>query len=458
MSFTESFVWGAATASYQIEGAWNEQGKGPSVWDRFSHWPGKVKYGDNGDTACDHVHHLEEDLDLMAEMGLQAYRFSFSWPRILPAGTGTVNEAGLAFYDRLIDGLLERNIQPWATLFHWDYPVALYEQGGWLHPQSPEWFAAYTRILAERFGDRISNWITLNEPQIFMGMGHCSGDHAPGLKLPPADITRILHHVLLSHGRAAQTLREHAALPASIGWAPAVGVSMVDPEMEQDADVVDAARSAQFDVDIHGNTAMGSSVWCDPVFLKTYPAAFLDAFGACLPTSWEDDLDTIATPIDFCGQNIYAAWGGFTRKEGKITTVTYAEAPNGGPRTLFGWPVTPGALYWGPRWFHERYDIPIVITENGLSGHDWVHLDGKVHDPHRIDFTTRYLRELKRAAADGIPVQGYFHWSLMDNFEWAEGYTHRFGLIHVDMNTKVRTPKESSKWYRTVIESNGEDL
>jgi beta-glucosidase len=269
----------------------------------------------------------------------------------------------------------------------------------------------------------------------------------------------MIHHVLLSHGKATRIIREHAKLPSTIGWAPAVGVSIPENEYTKDPEVLKAAEEAQFHCDLKGNTAMGSSIWCDPVFLKRYPQNFVDAYASYLPESWEEDLEIIGTPIDFCGQNIYAAWGGFTRDEdGKVVYVNYTEAPNGNPRTLFGWPVTPEALYWGPKWFHQRYNIPIVITENGLSGHDWVHLDGKVHDPHRIDFTTRYLRALKRAAADGVPVQGYFHWSLMDNFEWAEGYIHRFGLIHVDMNTKVRTPKESSKWYRTVIESNGRDL
>ncbi len=458
--FKKNFVWGAATAAYQIEGAWNEDGKGPSVWDQMAHWPDKIYQGHNGDIACDHYHRLNEDLDLMQQLNLAAYRFSFSWTRILPDGTGAVNEKGLDFYDRLIDGLLERGIQPWGTLFHWCYPLALHHRGGWCSPESPDWFAAYTEVLAKRFGDRIQNWMTLNEPQMFIGLGYHTGEHAPGIKLPKENIARIIHHVLLSHGRAAQALRANCTETPTIGWAPAVGVNAVFPEFENDADVVEAARAAQFAFNPSAdNIANCSSVWCDPVFLGEYPQPFIDAFGHALPNGWENDLPTIGTAIDFCGQNIYAAEGYWGRDaDGAVRYTPADELGEGFPRTLFGWALTPEALYWGPKLFSERYSIPIAITENGMSGHDWVALDGSVHDAHRIDLVTRYLRELKRAAADGVDVRGYFHWSFMDNFEWAEGYKHRFGLIHIDFKTHKRVPKDSALWYRTVIESNGQTL
>ena len=460
MPFSKDFSWGAATAAYQIEGAHDADGKTPSVWDRMVRWPGKIHLGENGDVACDHYNRLEEDLDLMAEIGLKGYRFSFAWTRILPEGTGSINEAGLAFYDRLIDGLLERGIQPWGTLFHWCYPVALYAKGGWLNPESSDWFREYSAVVAKHYGDRIQNWMTLNEPQMFINLGHDIGVHAPGLKLPPSDLARCVHNVLLAHGKSVQAIREHASLKPRIGWAPALGVSAVDPEYASDPEVVQHAKEGQFHFNPDGNfIANGSSIWCDPVFLKKYPDGFVERFEAQLPKSWEADLEMIAAPIDFCGMNVYAAWGQHTRDaDGNLSyrhENTYGE---GFPRTFFGWPVTPEALYWGPKFFSERYNTPIVITENGMSAHDWVSLDGQVHDPQRIDFTARYLTELKRAASEGVDVRGYFHWSLMDNFEWAEGYKQRFGLIHIDYATQKRTLKDSAKWYRTVIESNGASL
>ncbi|MGF1451481.1 MAG: GH1 family beta-glucosidase [Opitutales bacterium] len=462
MPFRDDFSWGAATAAYQIEGAHQSDGKGPSVWDQISHWPGKVYLGDTGDVACDHYNRLEEDLDLMKQLGLKAYRFSFSWPRVLPEGVGTPNEKGLAFYDRLIDGLLERGIQPWGTLFHWDYPLALYRRGGWLNPQSPQWFANYATLLAQRFGDRVQNWMTLNEPQIFIGLGHQVGVHAPALQYPSEDIATMIHHVLLAHGKSAQVLRTQAQKPATIGWAPAIGPVSVAREQEGDSELVELAREANFGFDVTSRSfANSAAVWCDPVFLGHYPTAFTEALGHALPKGWENDLGVIATPIDFNGLNIYASWEHFERgPDGKAVRLRHNGAHSPGhPRTLFGWPVTPGALYWGPKFFYERYGSPIVITENGLSCMDWVALDGQVHDPQRIDFTTRYLRELRRAAEAGTDVRGYFHWSLMDNFEWAEGYKHRFGLIYVDyLNGQKRTVKDSGCWYRGVIESNGAKL
>lgn len=460
MAFREDFVWGAATAAYQIEGGHDADGRRPSVWDQLCDWPGKVFQGHTGKTGPDHYHRLEEDLDLMAQMGLKAYRFSVCWPRVIPEGTGAVNEKGLDFYDRLIDGLLARGIQPWLTLFHWDYPLALYHRGGWLNADAPAWFAEYAGVLARRFGDRVQHWMTLNEPQIFIGLGHQMGIHAPGLQYPAPDVARMSHLVLLSHGKAVQALRGYCERPATIGWAPAINPTSVDPAYVDDVNVVAAANDSLFDCTTEGNYALQASLWCDPVFLGRYPSPFVDAFADALPKGWENDLGTIASPIDFCGMNIYSAWRFATRNtSGDIVTIEQEQFGEGYPRTLFDWPVTPSALYWGPKFFHERYRVPIVITENGLSSHDWIALDGQVHDPQRIDFVTRYLRELKCAAAGGTDIRGYFLWSLMDNFEWAEGYRHRFGLIHVDyLNGQKRTIKDSGHWYRDVIANNGATL
>ncbi len=457
--FPADFRWGAATAAYQIEGAWDSDGKGPSIWDAFAHQPGRIRGGDTGDTACDHYHRLEEDLDLMAQLGLKAYRFSFSWPRILPEGTGAVNEAGLAFYDRLIDGLLARGIEPWATIYHWCLPLALHERGGWLDADSPRWFAEYASVLGRRFGGRVRHWMTLNEPQMFVTLGYGSGVHAPGLALPASELARIIHNVLCAHGRAVGALRAESPQQLEIGWASSVGTMTPAPGWDGDAEVVEAARAAQFAADAGGKVAFASAVWCDPVFLGEYPAEFLREHARNLPRGWERDFDFVRAPVDFCGMNIYNSYNRFDRDaDGRVRNTHESGFGPGFPRTLFGWPVTPEALYWGPRFYHERYDTPVVITENGLSNADWAGLDGAVRDPARIDFLARYLRELRRGVVGGIPVRGYFHWSLLDNFEWAEGYAQRFGLVHVDFTTGRRTPKDSAGWYADVIRSHGASL
>lgn len=459
MTFHDDFVWGAATASYQIEGAHRADGKGDTVWDRMAHWKGRIYQGHTGDVACDHYHLWEKDVDIMAEMGLQGYRLSLSWARILPEGKGAINAKGLDFYSRLVDKLLERNIAPWVTLFHWDYPLALYQQGGWLAADSPKWFADYARIVAEKLGDRVGHWITLNEPQIFIYHGHREGSHAPGLVLPTSDLARIAHHVLMAHGMGVQVLRNHCKKTPIIGWAPAVGVRAVEEGFEKDAEVVSAAYEAQFALPDIDSFPIESAVWSDAALLGRYPEKFVEECAQYLPKGWENELPIIAQPLDFCGLNIYwATTFHYRNDEGVVACRHEQELQEGYPRTLFGWPVTPSALYWGPRFYYERYNIPIVITENGMSAHDWVSLDGKVHDPQRIDFTTRYLRELHRATQDGTDVRGYFHWSFMDNFEWGQGYKERFGLVHVDFKTLTRTPKDSAYWYRDVIASNGANI
>ena len=446
LSFPENFTWGAAAASYQIEGAATEDGKGLSVWDMLCRRPGRIWEGHSGEIACDHYHRYRDDVALMKSIGLQAYRLSISWPRVMPEGTGAVNEKGLDFYDRLIDELLAAGIEPWVTLFHWDYPYDLYRHGGWLNRESVEWFGAYTEVIARKLGDRVKNWMTLNEPQCFIGLGHHTGEHAPGDKLGMAEVLLAAHHAMMAHGKAVQVIRACAQLPAKIGYAPVGVISMPETETPED---IEAARAAMFD--IHQPALWNNTWWTDPVLLGQYPEDGLRAFGKDAPKVHPGDMELMSQPLDFYGVNIYNGQVVRAGKEGQPEPV---KLEDGNPITLFLWKVSPTALYWGPRFLHERYGLPIVVTENGMSNLDWVSLDGAVHDPQRIDFLERYIGHLRRASHDGIPVQGYFLWSILDNFEWAEGYKHRFGIVHVDYGTQKRTLKDSAHWYREVIASN----
>jgi len=447
MAFPERFAWGAATSSYQIEGAVAADGKGPSVWDMFARKPDVIWQGQSGDVACDHYARAGEDVTLMQRIGLRAYRFSVSWPRVLPDGTGAVNAAGLAFYDRLVDALLEADVTPYVTLFHWDYPLALYHRGGWLNRDSVQWFGDYTEAVVRALSDRVRHFMTHNEIQVFVTCGHWQGVHAPGDRLEFRQVLRVGHHALLAHGRSVQAIRANAKGPVQIGYAPAGVVHCPVSERPQD---VDAARAAMFAVG--PRQPWNNAWWMDPVLLGGYPEAGLQAFGSDAPDVTSGDYELMRQPIDFLGINIYQ---GRLIRAAADGTPREVSRPIGHPLTGFDWPVTPDALYWGPRLLHERYGLPIVITENGCSTRDWPSLDGRVHDPQRIDFVTRYLRELHRAIQEGVPVHGYFLWSLLDNFEWAEGYKERFGLVHVDYPTQGRTLKDSALWYREVIASNG---
>ena len=448
--FPKDFVWGASTASYQIEGGWNEDGKGASVWDAFVDRPGAIYRGHTGRTACDHYHRYEEDVALMKEIGLQGYRFSLSWPRIIPDGVGEANGKGLAFYDRLVDTLLSNGIAPYLTLFHWDYPYELYARGGWLNEESPDWFAEYASVVVDGLSDRVTDWMTINEPQVFIWAGHREGRHAPGLRLDTESLVRAAHNVLLAHGKAVQVIRGSAKKPARIGFAPE-GILRI-PASEKPEDI-EAARAATFGMD--SEYIRINSWWMDPIFLGTYPEDGLRVLGSKGPRIRPGEMETINQPLDFFGFNNYFSRMVSGGPDGEIREV---EFDDGNPRTAYQWDITPSSLYWGTRFFHERYGLPVVITENGLSNLDWVSLDGKVHDPQRIDFLSRYLRGLKRAIDEGIPVEGYFQWTLMDNFEWASGYRERFGLIHVDFLTQKRTLKDSARWYADVIAGNGKDL
>jgi len=450
MSFKDSFAWGVSTASYQIEGAAFEGGRGLSIWDMFSHKPGTTFEGHTGDVACDHYHRYKEDIALMKDLGVGGYRFSISWPRVMPDGECGVNSEGLDFYSRLVDGLLEAGIEPWATLFHWDYPLDLYYKGGWLNADSPKWFAEYTQVLAESLSDRVTHWMTQNEPQCFIGLGMHNGVHAPGDELRWNEVLLAIHHSLLAHGLATQVLRATATKPPKIGIAPACGLSIPATNSQED---VEAARRATFSVT--SETTWQLAWWLDPIFLGKYPEEGVALFGHKMPKYTEEQMRLISQPPDFLGMNIYHGARVRAGEGGKPEPVKRAI---GAPMTAVKWPVEPECLYWGPKLYHERYGVPVVITENGLSNQDWEMLDGKVHDPQRIDYLHRHLVQLQRAATEGVPVDGYFQWSLMDNFEWAEGYKERFGLVYVDYPSQRRIPKDSYYWYRDVIRSNGANL
>lgn len=448
MSFPEHFVWGAATASYQIEGNIAADGRGPSVWDEYCAQPGRVYGGHSGTIACDHYNRSAEDVALMKAIGLQAYRFSVAWPRVLPTGRGAINTKGLEFYDRLVDQLLAAGIEPWLTLFHWDYPLALYRLGGWLHPDSPRWFADYATVVVEKLSDRVSRWITLNEPQCFIGLGLHLGTQAPGDKLPMKQALQAAHHTLLAHGLAVQIIRSHAKLRPIIGWAPTGEAAIPATESADDAD---AAREYFWKVE--SDSLFNMAWWLDPVLRGHYPEEGRRAYGDAVPAFTETEMRTINQPLDFIGLNLYH---GHPVRRGADGSAQLVPREAGEPRTHYGWPVAPAALYWGPALVHERYGLPLVITENGMANLDWVALDGGVHDPQRIDFLARYLRELERAVGAGIPVQAYFAWSLLDNFEWSDGYRYRFGLVHVDYVTQQRTLKDSAIWYRDFIRAQSE--
>ena len=450
MGFAKDFVWGAATSSYQIEGTGRDSGKGQNIWDVFTKEPGRVYEGHTGDIACDHYHRFREDVAYMKELGLKGYRFSIDWSRVLPEGTGKVNEKGIDFYNALIDELLEQGIEPYITLYHWELPYEIYKRGGWMNPEIVEWFGQYARLVAERFSDRVKYFFTLNEPQCFVGLGFLQGCHAPGVKAPLRDTFEMAHNALKAHGRAVQMLRAYGKQNVQIGYAPTSG--MCYPEKETPKDI-EAARKALFALpDDLSNWTWNVSWWSDPVILGKYPEEGMKKYEKYLPVITDEDMKLISQPIDFYGQNIY---NGRCIRMGTDGRPEEVRRPAGFPKTATNWPVTPEALYWGPKFLYERYRKPIYITENGMACHDTVSQDGKVHDPNRIDFLARYLKNLKRAAEE-IDIRGYFQWSLMDNFEWDKGYAERFGIIYVDFETHERIWKDSAYWYRDLIRRNGD--
>jgi beta-glucosidase len=439
-AFPEGFAWGTATASYQIEGAWDEDGKGMSTWDTFVRQPGKVLDGQTGDVACDHYHRWESDLDLMVELGVNAYRFSVAWPRVQPTGAGAVEPRGLEFYDRLVDGMLARGIAPYLTLYHWDLPQVLEDDGGWLDRGTAERFADYAGIVGERLGDRVAAWITLNEPFVNSSFGYSFGVHAPGRFLGLA-VWPVVHHLLLGHGLAVQALR-------AAGVRGPVGITNnLSPVYAQDPDS-EADRVAAQRLDAYYNRQ-----FMDPVLLGTQPVDPAVAYpGSDLDVVRDGDAATIATPVDFVGVNYYNPQA--VKAGGPDNPMGFELVPiTGVPRTGFDWPVVPEAFTDLLVDLKARYGDalpPVYVTENGTSVPDEVGADGRVRDGFRVAYLDRHLRAVAAAMAAGVDVRGYFCWSFLDNFEWAEGYYQRFGLVHVDFATQQRTPKDSFAWYRQV--------
>ena len=436
--FPADFCWGAATSSYQIEGAVAEDGRTPSIWDTFAATPGRVAHGEDGSVAIDHYHRWRDDPDLMAELGLNAYRFSVAWPRVQPDGVGTGNAPGIAFYDRLVDGLLERGITPWATLYHWDLPEALEQAGGWPSRDTAQHFADYTAIIAEAVGDRVKHWITLNEPWCAAFLGYASGIHAPG-RTDGADAVAASHHLLLGHGLAVQRLREivpDAQVGVTVNLYP---VTPMDDSGRHD----DAVRRVD---------GLMNRWFLDPLLTGGYPKDVLADLAPVTDAAFilDGDTETIHQPLDFLGVNYYTRhvvgaglWPGSSEVRFQLE--------NGLPRTATGWDVDPAGLVDILSQVQRDYPpIPVYLTENGAAFDDEV-VDGTVRDADRVDYIRSHLASLATMREQGMDIRGYFAWSLMDNFEWAEGYDKRFGIVHVDYETQVRTPKDSARWYADLI-------
>lgn len=448
VQFPQGFLWGAATASYQIEGAWNEDGKGESTWDRFSRKPGATLNGDTGDVACDHYHRWRDDVALMKDLGLQAYRFSIGWPRILPVGRGMVNQKGLDFYARLVDALLEAGITPFITLNHWDIPQMLEDNGGWAARATAEAFVEYADVVTRALGDRVKNWITQNEPAVVAWMGYMDGIHAPGFK-DPALAVRAAHHLLLAHGLSVPVIRGNSpgsqvGIVLNLSWGVAASNSAAD---------LNAVR-------------YGDGQWfrwfADPLYGRGYPTDKIIDFkrmGAIpngLDFVQDGDMDAIATPTDFIGLNYYSRH------------VIRADAPDNAPQLVFdsertpknwtemGWEVYPPGLTGTlARVYFNYQPRKVYITENGASYSTPPDASGRVPDAHRLNYLSGHLAAVHRAIQAGVPVEGYFVWSLLDNFEWSKGYSQRFGIVWVDYPTQQRIPKDSALWYRSVIANNG---
>ena len=437
----DGFSLGAATAAYQIEGAARADGRGESIWDRFAHTPGRIARGHTGDIACDHYHRWRSDLDLMASLGLEAYRFSIAWPRVLPAGRRTVNPAGIRFYRELAEGLRERGIEPIATLYHWDLPQALQDRGGWAERDTAERFADYASLMAGELGDVVSEWITINEPWVIAFQGHAHGTKAPGIRDWPTAL-RVSHHALLAHGLGTQALR--AACPDT-----RVGITLnlapVLPASNASGDRLAAAR-----MDGHLNR------WfLDPILRGEYPRDMHDLYERrCGPLDWieDGDLPLLAARTEFLGVNYYAPMR--VRADVLRDPIGVRQTPPGPPTTGMGWEVAPDGLRELLLRIRADYgDIPIAITENGAAYHDPPAANGRVEDPQRTAYIESHLAALGKAVEEGVRVERYFVWSLLDNFEWEWGYDQRFGIVHVDFETQRRTPKQSALWYRDHIES-----
>lgn len=432
-SLRADFVWGVSTASYQIEGAVREDGRGPSIWDRYCGQLGRIVNGDNGDVACDHYHRYAEDIDLMRALGVSAYRFSVAWPRILPAGRGTVNVAGVAFYDRLIDALLAAGIEPWLCLYHWDLPQALDDRGGWVNRDCAYWFADYVAVAARRFGDRVKRFATFNEPSVFTLLGYALGSHAPGIADRTAHL-RAIHHVNLGHGAGVEVLRSLVPT-ASIGAIHNYAPCHPSPDTAENA-----AAAQLFD-------AYWNRTFPDPQLLASYPPSVADAIE---PYQQAGDMAAICRSVDWFGLNHYSPI--YCKADaGALLGFAFAHPPAHLDRTGIGWPIEPDAFRATLITIADRYRLPIYVLENGYGGPEQLDASGQIKDLARVEYLNAYTQAMRAAIDAGADVRGYFVWSLMDNFEWAEGYLQRFGLIHVDYASQRRTPKASAGWYAQMI-------
>ena len=442
-AFPQGFLWGTATAAYQIEGAAKEDGRLPSVWDTFAHTPGKTANGATGDVADDHYHLYEGDVQLMKALGVTVYRFSIAWPRVFPNGDGQPNPKGLDFYNRLVDELLANNIQPYATLYHWDLPQSLQDRGGgWEARATANAFAEYAGYVAKRLTDRVKHIFTINEFGAFVELGYRTGIHAPGLQLPPARFNQTRHHAVLGHGLAVQAIRANAAPGTKVGVAENMTICV--PVIESKEHIEAAVRA----------TRELNAQYMTVILEGKYTDAYLSAAGADAPKFTAEDLKTIASPLDFVGLNIYTPT--YVRADSNRLGFSSVPHPPSYPHMASPWLfIGPEALYWGSRHLSDIWKVQdIYITENGCSSSDIPAADGKVYDTDRVMYLRNYLTQLQRATSDGVPVRGYFLWSLMDNFEWADGYNNRFGIHYVDYKTQKRTPKLSADFYRAVIARN----
>ena len=431
--FPPEFLWGAATASYQIEGAWNEDGKGESIWDRFSHTPGNVINNDTGDAACDHYHRYPDDVALMQRLGLKAYRFSTAWTRVLPTGRGKVNLPGLDFYDQLVDGLLDADIEPFLTLYHWDLPQALQDDSGWENRATCHAFADYAVLMVKRLGDRVKYWTTFNEPAVVAFAGNLAGEHAPGFK-DSRLAYQIVHNLMVAHGLAVQAIR---AVNPELQVGIVLDLWNAESATDSSEDIAAAERAWQ----------RKAAIFPDVIFKAYYPPTVYDMLGDQMPKVQDGDFALISQKLDYLGLNSYS--------RSVVSANGYLDRIPGSEYTEMGWEVCAPALRRLLNRIHDDYRLPpIYITENGAAFKDEVSADGKVHDPRRLDYLRQHIIQTRLAMDDGVDVRGYFAWSLLDNFEWSYGYTKRFGIIRVDFDSQERIVKDSGEWYSRVILNN----
>ena len=441
-SFPKGFLWGSATASYQVEGAVKEAGRGPSIWDTFSHAAGNTYNGATGDVADDFFHLYKEDIRLMKGLGLKIFRFSVAWSRVFPNGSGTPNPAGLDFYQAMVDALLEAGIQPYCTLYHWDLPQALQDKGGWENRDTAKAFADYAGYTAGKLSDKVKHFMTMNEIRTFVELGYSLGTHAPGLKLDAKRVAQLNHYAVLGHGLAMQAIR--AQVPASTKVGIADNVTATTPVIES-TEHIEAAHKA-----MREENAMFLTV----VQEGRYTDQYLKRLGASAPTFTAEEMKIIASPMDFVGINIYQPT--FVRADHSEKGYALMPIPASYPHMLSPWiTIGPEALYWAPKLVHELWNVKeMYITENGTSSSDQITPEGEVYDTDRVMYLRNYLTQLQRAVSEGVPVKGYFLWSILDNFEWADGYEKRFGIVYVDFATQKRTPKLSASFYKQVIQKN----